>query len=70
MGRESAPQVGIASALIREAEREAKKKGAYVMLMDVFDWNVAFYKKNGYEVTGVLEDFPTGHRMYLAQKVL
>ena len=40
------------------------------MAVDAFDWNVAFYKKNGYEVTGALEGFPKGHTMYSVQKEL
>ena len=61
---------GIGSALLRELEREAKETGAYLMVLDAFDWNVEFYKKNGYEVTGALKGFPKGHTMYCIQKYL
>ncbi len=61
---------GIGSVLLRAAEREAKENGAYLMILDAFEWNVDFYKKNGYEVTGVLEGFPEGHTMYCIQKYL
>ena len=61
---------GIGSGLLREAERAAKENGAYLMVVDAFDWNVEFYKKNGYEVTGTLEGFPKGHTMYGCQKKL
>ena len=40
------------------------------MVTDAFDWNVEFYKKNGYEATGALEGFPEGHTMYCIQKYL
>ena len=39
--------------------------------IEAFDWNVGFFKKNGYErVTGMLEDYPRGHVMYCMQKSL
>ena len=41
------------------------------MFIEAFDWNVGFFKKNGYEkVTGMLEDYPKGHVMYCMQKSL
>ena len=41
------------------------------MFIEAYDWDAAFYKKNGYEkVTGVLEDYPKGHIMYCMQKDL
>ena len=62
---------GIGSRLLSELEREAKENGAGIMFIEAFDWNVEFFKKNGYgTVTGVLEDYPKGHTMYCMQKVL
>ena len=61
---------GIGTRLLLAVEREAKEKGAHVMLFDAFDWNVEFFKKNGYTVTGTPEGFPKGHTMYLTQKFL
>ena len=62
---------GIGSQLLAELEREVKENGADVMYIEAFDWNVGFFKKNGYEtVTGVLEDYPKGHTMYCMQKFL
>ena len=62
---------GIGSRLLAELEREAKENGADVMFIEAFDWNVGFFKKNGYErVTGMLEDYPKGHVMYCMQKSL
>ena len=41
------------------------------MFIEAFDWNVGFFKKNGYErVTGMLEDYPKGHVMYCMEKPL
>lgn len=62
---------GIGSQLLAELEREVKKHGADVMFIEAFDWNVGFFKKNGYEkVTGMLEDYPKGHTMYCMEKPL
>ncbi len=60
---------GIGSGLLRAFEREAKENGADIMFIEAYDWDVEFYKKNGYEkVTGVLEDYPKGHTMYCMEK--
>ena len=62
---------GIGSQLLAELEREVKENGADVMFIEAFDWNVGFFKKNGYErITGMLEDYPKGHIMYCMQKSL
>ncbi|MBR0377227.1 MAG: GNAT family N-acetyltransferase [Lachnospiraceae bacterium] len=62
---------GIGSGLLAELEREVKENGADVMFIEAYDWNVGFFKKNGYEkVTGLLEDYPKGHVMYCMQKSL
>ena len=62
---------GIGSQLLAALEREVKENGADVMFIEAFDWNVGFFKKNGYErVTGMLEDYPKGHTMYCMQKFL
>ena len=62
---------GIGSRLLRAFEREAKETGADIMFIEAYDWNVEFYRKNGYEkVTGVLEDYPKGHTMFCMEKPL
>ena len=62
---------GIGTRLLREFEREAKENGADVVFIEAYDWNVGFFRKNGYEtVTGVLEDYPRGHTMYCIQRSL
>ena len=68
---ESCRRQGIGSALLRAFEQEAKEKGAYRLAIEPFDWNVGFFRKNGYEkVTGVLEDYPKGHTLYCMEKPL
>ena len=62
---------GIGTRLLRAFEREAGENGADTMFIEAYDWNVEFFRKNGYEtVTGVLEDYPRGHTMYCMQKPL
>ncbi|MCR4670278.1 MAG: GNAT family N-acetyltransferase [Saccharofermentans sp.] len=62
---------GIGSRLLGEFEREAKANGDGTVFLEAYDWNVGFFKKNGYErVTGMLEDYPRGHVMYCMQKSL
>ena len=56
---------------MREAEREIKAHGGERALVSLFDWQaVAFFEKNGYAVTGMLDDFPKGRRQYCMEKRL
>ena len=59
---------GIGSYLLREAEREAKEKGAYLLLTYGCDWVVDFFKKNDYTVRGELSDYPKGHTSFELEK--
>lgn len=62
---------GIGSRLLSAYEREAKESGAEAVFIEAFDWNVGFFRKNGYDkLTGVLEDYPKGHTLYCLQKPL
>ena len=62
---------GIGSALVRAFEQDAKENGACEMVVEPFEWNIEFFRKNGYDkITGVLEDHPKGHTMYCMAKPL
>ena len=61
---------GMGSCLLSDIEREAKKKGAYLVMADARDWNVDFFKNRGYTVYCTLEDYPDGYRKYKLQKRL
>jgi len=64
-------KLGIGSLLLKKAEDEAKKMGAYISLLDTFDFQAPdFYIKNGYEVCGTVEGFPKGHKRYYFKKEL
>ena len=57
---------GIGSALIREAERAARKKGCHFMTLGTFDFQARpLYEKYGFTACGTIEDCPTkGHTHY------
>jgi GNAT superfamily N-acetyltransferase len=62
---------GFGSQLLLAAEAEARQRGAKHAYLDTFSFQAPeFYKKYGYEVFGVLEDFPAGHRRYFLKKEL
>ena len=48
-----------------------KKLGATLAHLDTFDFQAKdFYLKHGYEVFGILDDCPKGHKRYYMKKVL
>ena len=68
---ESLRHHGYGKKLLEEAEKEAKKRGCNNAHLDTHDFqSVNFYKKNGYEVCGQLDDLPKGYNRYLLKKKL
>jgi GNAT superfamily N-acetyltransferase len=62
---------GIGSLLLKKAEEEAKKMGAYIALLDTFDFQAPdFYVKNGYTLAGTIDGFPKGHKRFYFKKEL
>jgi GNAT superfamily N-acetyltransferase len=62
---------GHGQRLLAQAEQEARRRGAKGAFLDTFSFQAPdFYKKNGYEVFGVLQDFPEGHQRYYLRKRL
>ena len=59
---------GLGTRLLREVEQEAREKGAYLALIWCFDWQMEFFRKRGYTVCSVAEDFPRGHTFYCLRK--
>ena len=55
---------GLGSYLLKEAEEFAKENGASMVLTNAGDWNVDFFRKNGYLLRGELKDVPEGHNCY------
>lgn len=63
--------LGLGSSLLMKIENEAKKRGALLAHLETFDWQAkAFYLKHGYEIFGILEDCPSGHKRYYMKKKL
>ena len=61
---------GTGSRLLLATEREAKEKGACLSMVDARDWNVEFFKKQGYTVYCTLKDYPRESCKYKMQKRL
>ena len=61
---------GLGTVLLREVEQFAKENGTSMILTYAGDWNVDFFKKNGYLLRGELKDVPKGHNCYELYKVI
>lgn len=62
---------GYGQRLLELAEDEARQRGAKHVYLDTFSFQAPdFYKKHGYQVIGVLPDFPSGHQRYFMAKLL
>ena len=62
---------GVGTAMMRLAEREAARRGCLGAHVDAFDFQAGpFYCKLGYDLFGVLRDYPVGHRRLYFRKVL
>ena len=61
---------GLGTRLLREVEALAQANGASMVLTSAGDWNVAFFRKNGYLPRGELRDVPKGHDCYELYKTL
>ncbi|MBR3381980.1 MAG: GNAT family N-acetyltransferase [Clostridia bacterium] len=55
---------GLGTYFMQEVEKLAKENGASMVLTNAGDWNVEFFKKNGYLLRGELKDVPKGHDCY------
>ena len=61
---------GLGTYLMKEVEKLAKENDASMMMTSAGDWNVGFFKKNGYLLRGELEDVPKGHDCYELYKMI
>ena len=60
---------GLGTLLLKHYEKIAKQKGATkINSEDIYDWNVGFFLKAGYKISGELPDFTKGHIYYLIEK--
>ncbi len=59
------------SQLLVSAEQMAIERGCHYAFLDTFSFQArGFYEKHGYEVYGVLDDFPEGACRYFLKKTL
>ncbi|MFD2915240.1 GNAT family N-acetyltransferase [Psychroserpens luteus] len=69
--KETHRKKGIGTKLLEYTENIAKEKGAYISMIDTFDFRAEdFYLKNGYNSIGEIKDFPKGHRRIYFSKTL
>ena len=61
----------LGSILLCKVEEEAKKLGSTLSHLETYDFQSKdFYLKQGYDVFGVLEDCPPGHKRFFMRKNL
>ncbi len=69
--RENIRGRGYGHRLLTLAEDEGRRLGARHAFLDTFSFQAPdFYRKHGYQVLGVLQDFPAGHQRYYMTKQL
>ena len=62
---------GVGKQLLSIVEADARNMGCHIVYLSTYDFQGKdFYLKNGYEIFGVLEDCPKGHRLYHLSKRL
>lgn len=64
-------RLGVGSALMAAAEAAARERGCRGAYVDTFSFQAApFYRKLGFTLFGVLEDYPPGHQQLYFRKFL
>lgn len=67
--KEEYRKTGIGSKLLGEIEKIAKDYGCHMVHLDTFDFQAKdFYIKQGYDIHGVLDKCPQGHKRYYMKK--
>ena len=62
---------GLGTRLLKEAEAHARQLGCTFIHLDTFSFQaIDFYKRQGYEVFGVIDDYPDEIKRYFLKKTL
>ena len=61
---------GLGTYLLKKVEEFINKNDAPVIMTSAGDWNVDFFRKNGYLLRGELKDVPEGHNCYELYKTI
>ena len=62
---------GHGTRLLLAAEKEAVARGCALAVLDTHNFQARlFYEKLGYEICGVVDDYPTGFAKYFLKKTL
>jgi ribosomal protein S18 acetylase RimI-like enzyme len=62
---------GYGRSLLQAAEQEARRRGCGQVVLDTHSFQApGFYQKLGYEIVGVVDEYPRGHKKYYLKKQL
>ncbi|UFN50606.1 GNAT family N-acetyltransferase [Roseomonas sp. OT10] len=62
---------GLGTALLRQAEEEALRRGCVGAWLDTFSFQApGFYLRQGYEIVGTIRGYPPGHSRHFLRKRL
>ena len=62
---------GYGSSLLQAAEHEARRRGCSQLVLDTHSFQApGFYQKLGYEIVGVVDEHPRGHKKFYLKKRL
>jgi len=68
---ESLRHRGLGTKLFQSAEQEARRRGCTQIVLMTFSFQApAFYERHGFEIVGVIDNHPRGHRNLLMRKHL